>query len=1239
MTQAAQVGAAASGEGHVMAPAADPVGSQVLQDEHPEAPEDAGASSPALVQPPTETTESDGRAEEDSEAYATQDLTPSNGGEPSPAAVMDEEGMGTMQMASHSGEADSANHDAPFTQEDGVHCPPPSTLGAGGAMAAGGPTGDENGHSDLIEWLKEPNPGSTTRKCPFQLCGGTNRAMLPRDFYTHVAREHQSVPEAATLLSSASARFAECSHCHRYYTKSGLTNHSIQCVAKRQRTVADLTAAGGQDLLDMMRGGWPEECAKHMCVSDLLQAARHPLLQRHRYPRHLQDTKLFCAAAMQLYWKACQHESSSGDVSEACWALLMALPSILLSTSNLNESTTALRDTFRLRMHMLCKGKIHTLMEQMWQSVANNEGHRRSTRMSGETGGGDGEDSDDSEQAEYDEAWAAQVTNKLHRGQIAKAFQMEKRKAVLSTQGVEEIQRQLMPADLTPYQATTTAGGAEHKVRLHEEPLRMAIANTRGVTDAFGWSGELLNAACSVKEPYALALDIPSDHSNPEKTFTGLLAKVANNDIPESIRQAVCAINYTVLESAGGKLRPVGTDSIFNKVINRTLLEMERSAINNLLERSPELAVGVKDGTMGAAGMALGQYQAHRLDEDWTMMALDFKGAFNHTDRSKLHEIVRAKAPAFLRAFERLYARPTTHFIVDGQDNVVEVVVGQGVVQGNELSPFFFALYSCEVLDMLPAVSATAQGAVQQGYRCKIIKYLDDVVLMGQAEHVIEDAKLVQERGKAVGLELQPKKSRYYTPTERLSGVLFESSFHGAQPLEGGMVVLGVPIGTAEYCKSHLLQRAEEVKTGLERMRTHGVARQALLTALQYVSSMVNHFYVLPPSLTNGMSEMLNHACIETFVKAFFDGIDLEEKFESNDEITKGEYLRLRLFLRARDGGMGLHDLAARGSIAFVCNMAKLSVRFSDVHQKLAQSQELSQAIKECTEANGLTDKALGELAQTKPAQIIAERKVNELAGALARCGEQARRAYRSACETGASTILTMRGRDSLRRLDDLSFQIAVCGNMGFGLLELLNLVKGAPCELCARKVPQPGVCQTHILSCRPHARHDALRDAAKEMIEYATQARVTTERYDGARDKRLDLHCRNFLGTGMYGAQKSFLGLDVTVVSAQPAEGARVWAVGKAMKEATKQKMSKYKGFNNDKTHVVALAMTATGGLGSDFLSLLRRLAVVAEDSGVYQPGLEENFATRWKERLTATLHIANKDMLVHHFGQGLWV
>ncbi|EDQ88445.1 uncharacterized protein MONBRDRAFT_8914 [Monosiga brevicollis MX1] len=132
--------------------------------------------------------------------------------------------------------------------------------------------------------------------------------------------------------------------------------------------------------------------------------------------------------------------------------------------------------------------------------------------------------------------------------------------------------------------------------------------------------------------------------------------------------------------------------------------------------------------------------------------------------------------------------------------------------------------------------------------------------------------------------------------------------------------------------------------------------------------------------------------------------------------------------------------------------------------------------------------------------------------------------------------------------------------------------------------------------------RHDALRDAAKEMIEYATQARVTTERYDGAKDKRLDLHCRNFFGTGMYGAQKSFLGLDVSVVSAQPAAGARVWAVGKAMKEAEKQKMS----------------------------NLLRRLAVVAEDSGVYQPGLEENFAARWKERLTATLHIANRDMLL---------
>ncbi|EDQ84071.1 uncharacterized protein MONBRDRAFT_13165, partial [Monosiga brevicollis MX1] len=224
----------------------------------------------------------------------------------------------------------------------------------------------------------------------------------------------------------------------------------------------------------------------------------------------------------------------------------------------------------------------------------------------------------------------------------------------------------------------------------------------------------------------------------PQVALNKIFHHIANNTVPESIRHALCSINYTILEKANGKFRPVGTDSIFNKVVNRALLEQQQPHIAHLLQASPELAVGVKDGISAAVGMAFGELQACESTPGWTMLSLDFKSAFNYTDRARLHEIVADKVPGLLRAFERHYARPTTHCIVDKFFKVIDIDVGQGIVQGNELSPFFFALYSCGVLGLRDATT---------DYRCKVIKYLDDIVLMGPAEDVAADVEIIKAPG------------------------------------------------------------------------------------------------------------------------------------------------------------------------------------------------------------------------------------------------------------------------------------------------------------------------------------------------------------------------------------------------------------------------------------------------------------------------------------------------------------
>ncbi|EDQ89251.1 uncharacterized protein MONBRDRAFT_8287 [Monosiga brevicollis MX1] len=544
----------------------------------------------------------------------------------------------------------------------------------------------------------------------------------------------------------------------------------------------------------------------------------------------------------------------------------------------------------------------------------------------------------------------------------------------------------------------------------------------------------------------------------PQVALNKIFHHIANNTVPESIRHALCSINYTILEKANGKFRPVGTDSIFNKVVNRALLEQQQPHIAHLLQASPELAVGVKDGISAAVGMAFGELQACESTPGWTMLSLDFKSAFNYTDRARLHEIVADKVPGLLRAFERHYARPTTHCIVDKFFKVIDIDVGQGIVQGNELSPFFFALYSCGVLGLRDATT---------DYRCKVIKYLDDIVLMGPAEDVAADVEIIKARAESAGLHLQP--------TLRFKHLIYYYT---------GMTVLGTPIGRREWMKKQLNDKAKHIAGKLNDMLTTGVSLQALLTAMQYVPSLINHLYTLPPSLTSGLSELLNRACKDTFVKAFFAKVNLSAPAGAEGhDVTLEQLLEARLFTRANTGGFGLHDLVERGPVAYVCNMAKLAIHYPRVYDRLLEDESRAADFEAHVQRAGFQMATVKDAATQRPAEIIALRSKAALDDLMAKCALDLQQAYLASREWGVSTVLTMRGRDKLRRLSDTTFAIAVVSMMGFGLHELINVKPTDKCPLCSSKTPQPRLTREHLLTCRPIKRHNALRDEMGRLL------------------------------------------------------------------------------------------------------------------------------------------------------------
>ncbi|EDQ84280.1 uncharacterized protein MONBRDRAFT_12985 [Monosiga brevicollis MX1] len=283
-----------------------------------------------------------------------------------------------------------------------------------------------------------------------------------------------------------------------------------------------------------------------------------------------------------------------------------------------------------------------------------------------------------------------------------------------------------------------------------------------------------------------------------------------------------------------------------------------------------------------------------------------------------------------------------------------------------------------------------------------------------------------------------------------------------------GMTVLGTPIGRREWMKKQLNDKAKHIAGKLNDMLTTGVSLQALLTAMQYVPSLINHLYTLPPSLTSGLSELLNRACKDTFVKAFF-----------------AKLLEARLFTRANTGGFGLHDLVERGPVAYVCNMAKLATHYPRVYDRLLEDESRAADFEAHVQRAGFQMATVKDAGTQRPAEIIALRSKAALDDLMAKCALDLQQAYLASREWGVSTVLTMRGRDKLRRLSDTTFAIAVVSMMGFGLHELINVKPTDKCPLCSSKTPQPRLTREHLLTCRPIKRHNALRDEMGRLLRW----------------------------------------------------------------------------------------------------------------------------------------------------------
>lgn len=191
-------------------------------------------------------------------------------------------------------------------------------------------------------------------------------------------------------------------------------------------------------------------------------------------------------------------------------------------------------------------------------------------------------------------------------------------------------------------------------------------------------------------------------------------------------------------------------------------------------------------------------------------MQIDFSNAFNCLDRSHLFREVREHAPG-LSAFVE-WSHGSHSWLFFGAHTLMSQT---GLLQRDPLARLLFALgLQPVVLHLVEKVP----GLIL------IAWYLDDGVLVGGPQHLLQALNILQNACPNIGLSLSLTKTTFWrhpsyrdTPPE-----VNIQNFNVPELLDGGVILLGAPVGTSAFCLEAAHQYVSKIAAIMDKLRDLG---------------------------------------------------------------------------------------------------------------------------------------------------------------------------------------------------------------------------------------------------------------------------------------------------------------------------------------------------------------------------------------------------------------------------------
>ena len=379
------------------------------------------------------------------------------------------------------------------------------------------------------------------------------------------------------------------------------------------------------------------------------------------------------------------------------------------------------------------------------------------------------------------------------------------------------------------------------------------------------------------------------------RSLTKLTNHLLAGKAPSEVQAHFAGARLCALSKGENDVRPIAAGETLRRLASKAVCNAIRPKASELFE-GKQYGVAATAGAERVIHMCRLAMSSNMENPNFVMCKVDLRNAFNNVSRAAFLPLVQEYFPELFPWINWCYSDPSS--LTYGARFISSE---EGVQQGDPLGPLLFSLVALELSE---AINLQTDIPAQ-------LWYLDDGVLVGQAQEVRDALDTIARVGPQWGLYLNTSKCEIITsPSSAHQADYFPDIPDEKINSQGNFDILGSPVGSADHCSayllSHALEPAEDTLDAITNIQDPQVAL-ALIRQCAGFCQMVYAMRSTPP-------QSLIHLCsrLDDFLMTAIEAIICPL-----DRSAQSQAQRLK-----RHGGLGLRSAALHASAAYVASVA-----------------------------------------------------------------------------------------------------------------------------------------------------------------------------------------------------------------------------------------------------------------------------------------------------------------------------